>query len=99
FLEKFAPTREMALLSSTPHDILLHILEKRKIGHYFKIIQGAPVHKASWLKQFRTEKNCKPSEMLFIGDSEEDAQSAKDAGIAFLQIGPILPDFNALSPL
>jgi len=96
FLEKFARARETALLSSTPHEILLHILEERKMRHYFKTIQGAPVHKASWLKQFKAEKNCKPAEVLFIGDSEEDAKSAEEAGISFIQIGPAFADFNAL---
>ncbi|MDO8526645.1 MAG: HAD hydrolase-like protein [Deltaproteobacteria bacterium] len=89
FLDKYLPTKELVLLSSTPHDILLHILERRGMKKYFRTVQGAPVNKAEWIKKFITEQNLKKEEVVFIGDSPEDQRAALESGVAFY-----LPNFN-----
>lgn len=87
FLEHFFRQKEFHLLSSTPHIFLEQILERRGLKKYFKKIQGAPVHKATWLKQFVKEGNWGREEIVFIGDSPEDCQSAKEAELDFIAIG------------
>ena len=87
FLDKFAPGREIAVLSSTPHDTLHTILEKRGLKKYFTKIQGAPVYKTDWLKQFLTEQVFKKDEVLFFGDSADDAQASENVGIPFVAVG------------
>ena len=104
FLEQFALDRETALLSSTPHEILLTILAKRNMNRYFKTVRGAPVDKALWIKQFLKERGFKNNEILFIGDSLEDCSAAEKAKVPFLGIGPApinkahysIPDFEGL---
>lgn len=92
FLKQVFLKKELHLLSSTPHNFLEQILERRGLKKYFKKIQGAPVHKASWLKKFIKENRLNKEEILFIGDSWEDCQSAKDASIEFVAVGRELKD-------
>lgn len=87
FLEKFCKTKELALLSSTPHETLLHILEKRNFNKYFEIVQGAPVDKALWIGQFLKERGFQREEVLFVGDSAEDAQASETLRIPFVSVG------------
>lgn len=92
FLEQFVKGKLAALLSSTPHETLLHILERRGLKKYFTTVQGAPINKAEWLQQFAQTHALKPVEILFIGDSAEDFASAKKAGVLFSP-----PNFKELS--
>lgn len=92
FLERFVAGRLAALFSSTPHQTLLTILERRGLKKYFTVIQGAPINKAEWIKQFIKAHRLKKEEVLFIGDSLEDALSSKKAGVPFLAVGPQKPE-------
>lgn len=104
FLKRFVLGRESVLLSSTPHAILLHILEQRGMKHYFKTIQGAPVNKTRWIQAFLNQRQLETEEIVFIGDSLEDILSAKEIGIPFVgvaeadpqEISHYLPNFEAI---
>ena len=87
FLREAGRGREIALLSSTPHDVLTEIIDRRRWRAYFRQVQGAPVDKADWLRRARESRGLAPETLLFIGDTEEDAQAAAAAGCAFLGIG------------
>ena len=64
----------VALLSSTPHEILLEILRRRGWAAMFQYIQGAPVSKREWLQRFQESLGCSPSDIVFFGDTDEDEQ-------------------------
>ena len=82
FLAHVARTHVTALLSSTPQEILMEILEDRGWRGYFQVVQGAPVDKAQWLAAWcRTHK-----ETLFFGDTVEDARAARRAGCLFVGV-------------
>ena len=94
FLERVRPRYRTALLSSTPHGILLEILEKRGWGSRFDEVQGAPVNKASWLLGLK-DRGFSPEQVLFFGDTPEDAAAAREAGCGFLFV-PEFKDFRGL---
>lgn len=94
FLERVRPNYRTALLSSTPHEILLEILEKRGWAGRFDEARGAPVNKASWLKERRTQ-GFTPEQILFFGDTPEDAAAAREAGCGFISV-PEMRDFRRL---
>lgn len=96
FLEKFYRQKELALLSSTPHETLLHILDKRGMKKYFGAVQGAPVDKSGWLKKFIADRGLKKEEVAFIGDSFEDLRAAKEAQIFYIGVGLDIPHFNEI---
>ena len=51
---------------------------------FFKEVYGAPIRKAQILKKILKDENRTPEEMLYIGDTPEDQQSAKSLGIHFI---------------
>lgn len=90
FVKKWAAQKRTALLSSTPHGVLLHILRERGMLSYFSAIQGAPVCKESWIRQYCEVEGLPSKEVVFLGDTAEDAQSAKQAGVGFVLVHPEL---------
>lgn len=94
FLDQVRPRYRTALLSSTPHEILLEILEKRNWTGRFDEIQGAPVNKAAWLKGLEG-RGFPGSQVLFFGDTSEDAAAAREAGCGFISV-PEMGDFRKL---
>ena len=88
FLRSLMPNRP-ALLSSTPTEILLMILERRGWRSLFSRVQGAPVNKREWLQEFQHSLGCTPRDLVFFGDTDEDARSAEEAGCVFIRVGRI----------
>jgi phosphoglycolate phosphatase-like HAD superfamily hydrolase len=87
FLRSFTPSRRTALLSNTPHEILLTILGRRELTGFFQEIQGAPIHKRDWISAFKNKLGMQGGEVVFLGDTFEDAKAAKEAGCIFLGVG------------
>jgi phosphoglycolate phosphatase-like HAD superfamily hydrolase len=86
-----------ALLSSTPTAILLEILQRRGWGTLFPIVQGAPVNKRDWLRDFQGTLGCRPEDVLFFGDTDEDAEAGRGAGCRFVRVGRAAPDKGELA--
>ena len=96
FIAEAARHRLTALLSSTPHDVLRHILERRGWQRLFREVRGAPVEKAAWLRAFRERLGLDKPSVVYFGDTEEDARAAEDASCSFIAVGPFAA---AVSPL
>lgn len=86
FLKQASATHPLGILSSTPQEILLRILQRRGWVPLFRWIQGAPVNKAEWLSRLQIEQGLARDQVLFFGDTPEDAQSAQDSGCSFVLI-------------
>ncbi len=86
FLEQVHPFVSTALVSSTPHLILLTILKARGWLDFFDTIQGAPVEKASWIQDYLVLQGLTPEQVVFLGDMEEDAESARRVGCRFIAV-------------
>ncbi len=86
FLRRIAGRYETAVLSSTPHEILPIILEGRHWKDLFQVLQGAPVNKAGWLHYFRQKRSFGLHELIFFGDTREDADAAKAAECTFIAV-------------
>lgn len=84
FLEWLRPRSVCAVLSSTPQNILEYIIAERGWQRYFEIIRGAPVDKAQWLQEFRRGRRFRGREVVFFGDSPEDAAAARKARCTFI---------------
>ena len=86
FLRRAQRSHRCAVLSSTPHEILCAILRRRGWAELFYVIRGAPVVKEDWLKEFARDQSFPPPNLIFFGDTAEDAASAKEAGCGFIQV-------------
>lgn len=84
FLEKNYKDVNVYLLSATPKINLIHILNSRKIDKYFKYIYGAPLNKTNIIKRIISKKKIKPNEVLYIGDTQEDLNTALETKINFI---------------
>lgn len=103
FLRSRAGGQVLGVLSSTPHEILLAILSRRGWSPYFRVIRGAPVRKAEFLRETAQEERLRPGEGVFLGDTPEDAAAAVEAGWSFIAVRseelaqggePFLPDYR-----
>ena len=87
FLRYASGRYDTALLSSTPQEVLRHILAERGWLDYFTYVQGAPIIKAEWLRRLRQLNGLAAEAILFFGDTPEDAASADRASCRFIQVG------------
>lgn len=87
FLEGSGRTRPLGLLSATPHEILLEILSGRGWSGWFRWIQGAPVRKDLWLSHLREREGWEGDQVVFFGDTPEDAEAGRQAGCTFVAMG------------
>jgi phosphoglycolate phosphatase len=78
--------RPTALLSSTLHESLLETLKLRGWESLFTYVQGAPINKRDWLVKFQATLGCSPGEIVFFGDTDEDAASGAAAGCVFVRV-------------
>ena len=86
FLKRSKAYCETAVLSSTPHDVLLEILGKRGWTELFDLFQGAPVDKTAWLRKLQQDRELEPGTIVFFGDTFEDASAAREAGCRFVGV-------------
>lgn len=81
-----------ALLSSTWHEALLRILQGRGWLRFFQTVQGSPVDKAHWIAALRQRHGWSREQVVFFGDTAEDAAAAVAGGSAFIALGHTLRD-------
>jgi beta-phosphoglucomutase len=84
FLEYIWNRVAVYLVSAAPQLDLDQIIKKRKLGKYFKDIYGAPIKKVEILEKIMLLEMTSVNEILFIGDSPADQQSANDVGVNFI---------------
>ncbi len=72
------------LVSKTPQDDLLRILDARRLQACFAGVFGCPPHsKADALRAIVTRERVAAIEVFFTGDDPTDAEAAAEAGVAF----------------
>lgn len=74
----------MYLASATPKSELDIILMARNLETFFTQVYGSPAVKSEVLKNIRQDGGFKSNELLFVGDSKEDLDSALSAGVSFV---------------
>ncbi|MEM1156907.1 MAG: HAD hydrolase-like protein [Verrucomicrobiota bacterium] len=82
FLKEAGVYRYIA--STTPHDELQEIVAERDLGSFFDGIYGNPPHsKRHVIKRVIQERELKPDDLLFIGDSMADYDAASAEAVPF----------------
>ena len=84
FICEFRKRVPLFLASATPLDELVIIVKERGIEPFFTGVYGAPVKKTEIFRQIAQKEHLAPDEILFIGDSQEDYQSAFRFGCRFI---------------
>lgn len=72
------------IASMSPADELDEILGARKLKKYFKKIYAVPWIKTEAIRDIMDREHAAPEDVVFIGDSYEDFESAQLTGIFFI---------------
>jgi len=86
FLEAYASKLPVFMVSGTPEPELKHIVEQRKIGHYFKEILGSPIKKPEHIRRLLEKYSLVAKQCVFIGDALTDYNAALETGLHFIGI-------------
>jgi len=86
FLKKYSKTLDLYIVSGTPHEELTEIILRKGIAGYFVKVYGFPPSKSEIILSLIDENNYSSQEVYFIGDSLDDAESARRSGIPFIHM-------------
>ncbi len=89
FLERYYATTALYVVSATPDEELIRIIQMRKMSHYFKKVYGAPQKKPDCIREIKKLTIPSPESVIFVGDTKNDFEAAQEAGVRF--IGRIKP--------
>lgn len=84
FLDHYKDKAPLVLVSATPQSELEKILIDRVLDKYFQESYGAPIDKVEILKNIMSDNKILPDEILYIGDSSEDQETAVLLGVHFI---------------
>ena len=76
--------QKFSLISAIPQDELDLLVKRLSLTHTFEYIIGSPTCKADAISSILKKSNIEPQHCLFIGDSEEDIESAQKNDVPFL---------------
>ena len=106
FLEQFSKTYPLYVASASPHEELLRVIRARNLERFFAGVYGHPTNKRQVLERVCLAHQATPDHILYIGDSQEDLQVARDTGVRFAgrRNKEVLPEngisvFNDLSEI
>jgi len=83
-LDKYLGKYPMFIVSGTPEGEIRSIVEKRGLSRYFKEVFGAPANKKDLIVRILDKYSYSSNELVFVGDSMNDYNAAKEAGIKFV---------------
>jgi len=83
-LDKCLGRYKLFVISATPEKEIKNIIKRRNLGRYFVDIFGSPAKKCDLIRNILRNNNYSLEEVVFVGDSVNDFQAAKDAGIFFI---------------
>ena len=83
--------------SATPQNELYEIVKYKKIHTFFREVLGSPDNKKKHMKKITKKYKLKKKEVLFIGDTKKDLQTAIQSNINFLGIQNKYENFENLN--
>ncbi len=72
------------VVSGTPEEELKLIIQRKKLGHFFKGIFGSPAKKTVIVQKILSKYKINPQKSIFIGDARTDLAAARVHGMAFI---------------
>lgn len=86
FLDRYARTLPVYVVSATPKNELREIVERRGWQGYFAGLYGAPTSKAQGLREILATRGGPDARVVMVGDSVADEQAAAAADIPFVGV-------------
>jgi len=101
FLNKWSKKVPCFIISATPDEEIVTIVNRRGLGLYFKEIKGSSQSKENNLRTILLKYGLEPARCLFFGDSGSDYRAASACKVDFMGIlpGPEAPLLQIVSNL
>lgn len=84
FVERRAAEMPLFIVSATPEEELVRIVERRGLARFFGTLRGSPRSKAANLADVVALSGFDPAEVLMIGDGRQDHDAAMVVGTPFI---------------
>ncbi len=84
FIHKYSEKIPLFIITGTPHDEIIKIVEAKELDQYFKGVFGSPTPKGLWAKKILEEWRLGATKIVFIGDAMSDYYAAKENGLCFV---------------
>lgn len=84
FLETHAGNLPIFVVSGTPEDEMLDVVEQRGMSRYFTSVHGSPRRKTPIVTDLLKKHGLKGPDCLFVGDAMTDYGAAMDTGLQFI---------------
>jgi phosphoglycolate phosphatase-like HAD superfamily hydrolase len=90
FLEHYHAGIDLHLVSGTPHQELLDIVQHRHLSAYFQSITGSPTTKSAAFEDILATHAYPVAQVAAVGDALTEFDAASALGVAF--VGVVAPD-------
>lgn len=84
FLERFAPRVPIYVVSASPHDELIRVIQARHLARYLRGFFGSPEPKRQIVSRILAGEAVRPGAAIYVGDSLEDYRVARELGVSFI---------------
>jgi phosphoglycolate phosphatase-like HAD superfamily hydrolase len=84
YLQEHHARQHFVLMTATPQEEIIRILQELRIANFFREVHGAPTPKPAIVRDVLQRLNCCPDEALVVGDSTTDLDAANTNKVAFL---------------
>ncbi len=88
FLKAAQGRIDLHVVSGTPQEELLEIIDRRNLASYFQTIVGAPTTKRAAFQAILSEAKLLPTMAAAIGDATTEYWAAEELGIPFIGVAP-----------
>jgi HAD superfamily hydrolase (TIGR01549 family) len=72
------------VVTGTPEDEILRIVERRNMGRYFTVVRGSPPRKPPIVRELLANHGLLAERCLFVGDALFDFETAQETGLNFI---------------
>ena len=83
FIERYHRKYLFFIVSGTPQEEMVKIVQAKNLSGYFKGVYGSPAAKLDTIRAIMKKYSLKQKDILLVGDSINDFEAAKAAGISF----------------
>ena len=90
-LKKLYTRVPIFVISGTPEEELVEVIERRGITEYFTEIAGSPTQKSIHIRRLLSKYTLTPDRCVFVGDSTTDYDAAQETGLFFIGIRGDIP--------
>lgn len=84
FLNKYYRKLSLLVVSGTPQEEMVSLIKDKKLSKFFKVVYGSPMSKYAAIAEIMGKYGWRSDEIIFVGDSINDYEGAKQAGIGFI---------------